>query len=221
MSAHKPRMKRALPSVPGRPRAETAVEALPSTRNRTTGKVPGSGTNTPVASKILNRGKSVPEICLESSSCVSNSNRGSPRGTRKATGGRTATSTKENIPESVSSIQKTHSLLDRGNLPRHIIPAKVMEEDYSNTEKKVARVLPMTPAFLEENIDCSSPKEIECVGGHGLNNIPDGYSSKMLDSESAPKSMETKWGNPFEAVAFDEEASSVRVAVRLRPFTQR
>ena len=119
----------------------------------------------------------------------------------------------------------------------------VKEESFS-TEKKIARVLPMTPQFLDEhtaNEPMSTKHDVESIANlkityqqsslKGNNNSDEISKGSFTPSESknvldvfqakltgTPSSVTT---TPQQPPVDDAEGSSVRVGVRVRPFLPR
>ena len=121
---------------------------------------------------------------------------------------------------------------------------EVKEESFG-TEKKIARVLPMTPHFLDEhtneqppstkhsdidsiaNLKISNLQSMEKVSSHGDEKLKGSFippgKENVLDViqpklAGTPSSV-TK--TPYQPPADEAEGSSVRVGVRVRPFLPR
>ena len=209
MSAHKARAKRALPSTPGRFRADTTVER----KGKCAEQALSGASGTPLTSKMFKRGKSVPELFHKalSEGVKTGPDQEPPSGLAKEPS--RGPSSKEQLAD-ISLHLATSP--ERSALPRRISLKAEEGFPFINPEKKVARVLPMTPAFLENNTGTFCGSNDDRVSDE------DGCFPKVPDKERNTKEAEAnKWGKPFDVYTFDEEASSVRVAVRLRPFAQR
>ena len=186
--------------------------------------------NSKVPSELFSRRKD-----LSSSESGSNTSSpfNSPRATRKGTVGPMVA---DIIDKFSNGSQKTTGM--EGN---------DVKEDTTSTEKKIARVLPMTPQFIEEHLitntadDPLSTKHEEeyslkiskLQSGLLQNNNNDGMKGSMILKNSENKialdvlqakmagtpSISTTPQQPFSGD--DGEGSSVRVGVRVRPFLPR
>lgn len=149
----------------------------------------------------------------------------SPRETRKAT---VAPMVAQIIDKFSSGSQETTSL-----------GKKDVKEESLSTEKKIARVLPMTPQFLEEHIinpthddPLSTKKDVESIDNLKVDDL----QSKIAElkgsftpagSKNAFDVIQSKSaGTPSKIMTTpqlvdDAEGSSVRVGVRVRPLLPR
>lgn len=180
-----------------------------------------------VPSELCSRGKD-----LSSSDSGSNTSSpfNSPRATRKGTVGPVVA----NIIDKFSTgSQKTTAM--EGN---------DVKEEAGTTEKKIARVLPMTPQFIEEHLITNTEDEPSFTkhkeehswkinklqSALGLNNN-DGLKGLLTPKNSeinAPGVLQAKMAGtsisttPQQPSSGDDgEGSSVRVGVRVRPFLPR
>lgn len=154
----------------------------------------------------------------------------SPRGTRKAT-----------VAPMVAQIIDKFSVGSQGTTPLERLDTK---EESLSTEKKVARVLPMTPQFLEEHIANPANEDL-----YTKNDVDSKANLKITDLQSAlevNKDIDEVKGSiapsrnknahdVFQAKEVvtpsvmttpqkpldDSEGTSVRVGVRVRPFLPR
>lgn len=243
---------RALPNIPVN-RAATSVDRIVTTtpkssptiskrtdfnsacvdviKNRNcTSQQPKNGPimNLKVPSELCSRRKD-----LSSSESGSNTSSpfGSPRATRKATVG----------PMVAEIIDK----FSTGSHETTSVEENDVKEETVSTEKKIARVLPMTPQFIEEHLiaddEPSSTKHNEetsliinkLQAALGLNNNFDAVKGSLTPKNSEIKiapgvlqaklagtpSISTTPQQPFPAD--DGEGSSIRVGVRVRPLLPR
>lgn len=247
----KARGKRALPNVPlnraasvdrivtttpkstiaKRTNFDSACVDVKKNRNCTSQQQQKNGPimNSKVPSELCSRRKD-----LSSSDSGSNTSSpfNSPRATRKGTVGPVVA----NIIDKFSTgSQKTTAMA--GN--------DVVKEEAGTTEKKIARVLPMTPQFIEEHLITNTEDEPSCAkhkeeyswkinklqSALGLNNN-DGLKGLLTPKNSeinAPGVLQAKMaGTPSISTTSqqpssgdDGEGSSVRVGVRVRPFLPR
>ena len=184
-------------------------------------------TNSKLRSELCSRTKD-----LSSSESGSNTSSpfGSPRETRKAT-----------VAPMVAKIIDKFSGGSQGTTPLGRLDSK---EESLSTEKKIARVLPMTPQFLEEHIadpanehlctkndvdskanlkitDLQSTVEVNKDIDEVKGSIAPARNKNVLDvfqaKEVGTPSVTTTPQQPL----VDSEGSSVRVGVRVRPFLPR
>ena len=255
----KARSKRALPSVPleraasvdrivtGTPKSvrnvskrldgynvEPTCVDVPKNRNfasqQQQQQKSGPNMNSKLRSELCSRRKD-----LSSSESGSNASSpfDSPRETRKAAA--VAPIVAQIIDKFNSGFQETSSL-----------ETNDVKEESVNTEKKIARVLPMTPQFLEdhtsnyENEPFPTKHAVESITNLKITNLQSALednnnsdevkgsfahsrSKNVLDLLQAklagtPKSVST---TPHQPPVEDGEGSSVRVGVRVRPFLPR
>lgn len=156
----------------------------------------------------------------------------SPRATRKGTVGPVVA----NIIDKLSTGPHTTTAMESNDV----------KEEAGNTEKKIARVLPMTPQFIEEHLVTNpedEPSSTKHKEGYSLkiNKLPSALElnngNAVLKGLLTPKTSEinalgvlqakmagtpsisTTPQQPFSGD--DGEGSSVRVGVRVRPFLPR
>ena len=186
--------------------------------------------NSKVTSELFSRRK---DLSSSESGSNTSSPYNSPRATRKGTVG----------PMVADIIDK----FSNGSQKTTVIEGNDVKEDTSSTEKKIARVLPMTPQFIEEHLigdtadkpsstthdEEYSLKITKLPSGLSQNN-DDGMkglmSSKNYENKisaldvlqaklAGTPSVSTTPQQPFSGD--DGEGSSVRVGVRVRPFLPR
>lgn len=186
--------------------------------------------NSKVPSELFSRRKD-----LSSSESGSNTSSpfNSPRATRKGTVG----------PMVADIIDK----FSNGSHKTTAMEGNDINEDSVSTEKKIARVLPMTPQFIEEHLitnttdDPSSSKHNEeyslkisklqsgLLQNDNNEGMKDSMTPKNSENKIAPGVLQAKMaGTPSVSTTpqqpfsgDDGEGSSVRVGVRVRPFLPR
>lgn len=154
----------------------------------------------------------------------------SPRETRKAT-----------VAPMVAQIIDKFSVGSQGTAPLERLDTK---EESLNTEKKIARVLPMTPQFLEEHIadpasehlytksdvdskanlkitDLQSALEVNKDIDEVKGSIAPSWNKNALDVFQAKEVVTPTVPTTPQQPLDDSEGSSVRVGVRVRPFLPR
>lgn len=122
---------------------------------------------------------------------------------------------------------------------------EVKEESFG-TEKKIARVLPMTPHFLDEHTTneqppCTKQSDIDSIADLKITNLQsmekvNSHGDEKLKGSFIPPGKENVLGviqpkmagtpssvtqTPYQPLADEAEGSSVRVGVRVRPFLPR
>lgn len=248
----KARGKRALPNVPGNraagvdrivtttpkstisKRTDFDSESVDVIKNRSCSsrqqQKNGPIMNSKIPSELFSRRK---DLSSSESGSNTSSPYNSPRATRKGTVGPTVA---DIIDKFSTGSQKT--TVKEGN---------DLKEDTSSTEKKIARVLPMTPQFIEEHLiedttdkpsstthdEEYSLKISKLPPGLLQNNNNDGVKGSMTSKNSVNEialdvlraklagtpSVSTTPQQPSSGD--DGEGSSVRVGVRVRPFLPR
>ena len=121
----------------------------------------------------------------------------------------------------------------------------VVKEESFGTEKKIARVLPMTPHFLDEHTNEQPPStkhsDIDSIVDLKITNLQsmekvNSHGDEKLKGSFIPSGKENVLGviqpkmagtpssvtqTPYQPLADEAEGSSVRVGVRVRPFLPR
>lgn len=117
---------------------------------------------------------------------------------------------------------------------------EVKEESFG-TEKKIARVLPMTPHFLDEHTSEEPPSTKHSIADLKITNLQsmekvNSHGDEKLKGSFIPPGKENVLGviqpkmagtpssvtqTPYQPLADEAEGSSVRVGVRVRPFLPR
>ena len=251
----KARSKRALPSVPMERTASVdrmVTGTLKSARRKVDVQLEPTGadvtkyrsrsTSQPQQKSALNMNSKLRSESFSRRKDLSSSESGSgnsspynsPRETRKAT---VAPMVAQIIDKFNNGSQETKSE-ER---------VEVKEESFG-TEKKIARVLPMTPHFLDEhttNEQSPSTKQIrsdiDSIANLKISNLQSMEKVNSLGDEKLkgsfippgkenvldviqPKMAGTPWTvtkTPYQPLADEAEGSSVRVGVRVRPFLPR
>ena len=120
-----------------------------------------------------------------------------------------------------------------------------VKEEFFGTEKKIARVLPMTPHFLDEHTNEQPPStkhsDIDSIADLKITNLQsmekvNSHGDEKLKGSFIPPGKENGLGviqpkmagtpssvtqTPYQPLADEAEGSSVRVGVRVRPFLPR
>lgn len=186
----------------------------------------GPITNSKVPSELCSRRK---ELSSSDSGSNTSSPYNSPRPTRKGTVGPVVA----NIVDKFSTGSHKATVME-------VNDAK--EEAPGSTEKKIARVLPMTPQFIEEHLitnpedEPSSTKHKEeyslkinklksALELNNGNDVLKGLVTPKTSEINAPGVLQAKMAvstTPQQPFSGDDcEGSSVRVGVRVRPFLPR
>ena len=121
-----------------------------------------------------------------------------------------------------------------------------IKEESFGTEKKIARVLPMTPHFLDEHTTNEQPQstkqsDVDSIADLKITNLQsmekvNSHGDEKLKGSFIPPRKENVLGviqpkmagtpssvtqTPYQPLADEAEGSSVRVGVRVRPFLPR